>query len=198
MTMEGLRLCRQQTTFPPVPKEKNRVRQLTTAKTAENGEVSTPTDNRKIRRTPVMITRENKQILDYILKGASHEQIMKWIGLNEKNYWKRIAAIRKRDMELTKAEQTPEAHAFLYKRTQQKFYHLESMAIQIAESKYERAGDRIEAMKFLRQLTIDQYSIFIYGPHYFLTRNQGQGAPAINVDDVDDDLGLNDESKRAF
>ena len=168
---------------------------------SEGEEPRTPTDNgnnSRKRRTPVMITRENKQILDYILKGASHEQIMKWIGLNEKNYWKRIAAIRKRDMELTKAEQTPEAHAFLYKRTQQKFYHLESMAIQIAESKYERAGDRIEAMKFLRQLTIDQYSIFIYGPHYFLTSNQGQGAPAINVDDVDDDLGLNDESKRAF
>jgi hypothetical protein len=35
---------------------------------------------------------------------------MKWVGLNEKNYWKRIAAIRKMDMELTKAEQTPEAH----------------------------------------------------------------------------------------
>jgi hypothetical protein len=38
-------------------------------------------------------------ILDYILKGATHGQIMKWIGLNEKNYWKRIAAIRKRDVE---------------------------------------------------------------------------------------------------
>ena len=94
----------------------------------------------KIRRTRIMIARENKQILDYIVKGASHEQIMKWIGLKEKNYWRRIAAIRKRDMELTKAEQTPEAHAFLYKRTQQKFYQLESITMQIAESKYERAG----------------------------------------------------------
>ena len=76
----------------------------------------------KIRRTRVMIARENKQILDYFVKGATHEQIMKWIGLKEKNYWKRIAAIRKRDLELTKAEQTPEAHAFLYKRMEQKFY----------------------------------------------------------------------------
>ena len=59
-----------------------------------------------------MIARENQQILDYIVKGATHEQIMKWIGLKEKNYWKRIAAIRKRDLELTKAEQTPEAQAF--------------------------------------------------------------------------------------
>ena len=73
-----------------------------------------------------MITNENRQILDYIVKGATHEQIMKWIGLNEKNYWKRIAAIRKRDMELTKAEQTPEAHAFLYKRTETKFHYLDS------------------------------------------------------------------------
>ena len=50
-----------------------------------------------------MIARENKQILDYIVKGATHEQIMKWVGLSEKNYWKRIAAIRKMDMELTKS-----------------------------------------------------------------------------------------------
>lgn len=52
---------------------------------------------------------------------------MKWVDLGEKNYWKRIAAIRKRDMELTKAEQTPEAHAFLYKRTEEKLHNLEVM-----------------------------------------------------------------------
>ncbi|MGB7661277.1 MAG: hypothetical protein WBL67_00920 [Nitrososphaeraceae archaeon] len=39
----------------------------------------------RIRRTKVMIANENKQILDYIVKGATHEQIMRWIGLNEKN-----------------------------------------------------------------------------------------------------------------
>ena len=99
-----------------------------------------------------MIARENEQILDYIIKGATHEQIMKWIGLGEKNYWKRIAAIRKRDIELTKAEQTPEAHAFLYKRTEEKFPHLETMTMQIAESKDEQTRDKIEAMRFLRQL----------------------------------------------
>ena len=49
-----------------------------------------------------MVALENKQILDYIIRGATHEQIMKWVSLSEKNYWKRIAAIRKRDMELTK------------------------------------------------------------------------------------------------
>ena len=75
----------------------------------EEGEVKSTVN--KVRRTRVMIARENQQILDYILKGATHEQIMKWIGLKEKNYWRRIAAIRKRDLELTKAEQTPEADA---------------------------------------------------------------------------------------
>ena len=118
-----------------------------------------------------MIALENKQILDYIVKGATHEQIMKWIGLGEKNYWKRIAAIRKRDMELTKAEQTPEAHAFLYKRTEEKLHNLEQMTLQIAESETEQAKDRIEAMHFLRQLFVDQYSLFMYGPSHFLTRD---------------------------
>jgi hypothetical protein len=37
----------------------------------------------RIRRTKAIIARENKQILDYIIKGATHEQIMKWIGLSE-------------------------------------------------------------------------------------------------------------------
>ena len=60
-----------------------------------------------------MIAHENKQILDYITKGAMHEQVMKRVGLGEKNYWKRIAAVRKKDMELTKAEQTPEAQSAL-------------------------------------------------------------------------------------
>jgi hypothetical protein len=125
----------------------------------------------RIRRTKLTIARENKQILDYIVKGVTHQDIMKWVGLNEKNYWKRIAAIRKRDMELTKAEQTPEAHAFLYKRTEEKFHNLESMTMQIIESKTEQARDRIEAMKFLRQLYLDQYSLFLYGPSQFLTRD---------------------------
>jgi hypothetical protein len=125
----------------------------------------------RIRRTKVMIVNENTQILDYFVKGATHEQIMKWIGLNEKNYWKRIAAIRKRDMELTKAEQTPEAHASLFKRTEAKFHYLESMTVQIAESETEQTRDRIEAMRFLRRLYVDQYSLFLYGPSQFLTRD---------------------------
>ena len=124
----------------------------------------------RIRRTKVMIVNENKQILE-LVKGATHEQIMKWIGLNEKNYWKRIAAIRKRDMELTKAEQTPEAHASLYKWTEAKFHYLESMTVQIAESETEQTRDRIEAMRFLRRLYVDQYSLFLYGPSQFLTRD---------------------------
>ena len=128
---------------------------------------SSSSGNRKIRRSRPMIARENQQILDYFVKGATHEQIMKWIGLKEKNYWKRIAAIRKRDMELTKAEQTPEAHAFLYKRMEQKFCHLESMTVEIAESKNEEARDRIEAMKFLRQLAVDQVQPIHVGAFQF-------------------------------
>jgi hypothetical protein len=118
-----------------------------------------------------MIALENKQILDYIVKGATHKQIMRWVGLGEKNYWKRIAAIRKRDMELTKAEQTPEANAFLYKRTEEKFHNLEAMTLQITESEAEQAKDRLEAIRFLRQLYRDQYSLFMYGPSQFLTRD---------------------------
>lgn len=44
----------------------------------------------------VLPLAENKQILDYLVKGATHDQIRKWIGHSERNYWKRIAAIRKR------------------------------------------------------------------------------------------------------
>ena len=121
---------------------------MSTTENISEEEVGKPS---RIRRTKIMIARENKQILDYIVKGATHEQIMKWVGLSEKNYWKRIVTIRKRDMELTKVEQTPEAHAFLYKRTKEKFCHLESMTMQIAESKNEQARDKIEAMRFLRQ-----------------------------------------------
>jgi hypothetical protein len=74
-------------------------------------------------------------------------------------------------MELTKAEQTPKAHAFLYKRTEEKLHNLEAMTLQIAESENEQAKDRIEAMRFLRQLCVDQYSLFLYGPSQFLTRD---------------------------
>lgn len=35
-----------------------------------------------------MIARENKQILDYIIGGATHDQIRKWVALSERNYWK--------------------------------------------------------------------------------------------------------------
>jgi hypothetical protein len=67
------------------------------------------------RRTKFMIAQENNQILDYICAAQDHDQIRRRVGLSERNYWKRIAAIRKRDLELTKAQQTPEAHAFLYR-----------------------------------------------------------------------------------
>ena len=43
-------------------------------------------------------------------------------------------------MELTKAEQTPEAHVFLYTRTAAKFHTLEVMTMKIAETETEQAG----------------------------------------------------------
>jgi hypothetical protein len=127
-----------------------------------------------------MIARENRQILEYIIGGATHDQIRKWVGLNEKNYWKRIASIRKRDLELTKAEQTPEAHAFLYKRTDEKLHNLEVMTMEIVESDSTQAKDKLVAMGFLRQLYEDEYSLFLYGPSQFLTRDiiSGEGSMA--------------------
>jgi hypothetical protein len=141
---------------------------LSATENISEDEVNKPS---RIRRTKVMIARENEQILDYIVKGATHQQIMKWVGLSEKNYWKRIASIRKRDLELTKAEQTPEAHAFLYKRTGEKLHNLEVMTMEIVESKSVQPKDKLVAMEFLRQLYEDEYSLFLYGPSQFLTRD---------------------------
>jgi hypothetical protein len=45
------------------------------------------------------------------------------------------------------------------------------MTLQIADSQTEQAKDRIEAMRFLRQLFVDQYSLFLYGPSQSLTRD---------------------------
>ena len=127
------------------------------------------------RRTKFMIAQENKQILDYICKGYSHAEIRRMVNLQEKNYWKRIAAIRKLDLQITKAEQTPEAHAFLYKRTEEKLHHLEVMAMEIVESKSVQAKDKLVAMEFLRQLYEDEYSLFLYGPSQFLVKEPGAG-----------------------
>ena len=95
--------------------------------------------------------------------------------MQEKNYWKRIAAIRKQDYQITKAEQTPEAHAFLYKRTEEKLHRLEVMAMEIVESKSVQAKDKLAAMEFLRDLYTDEYSLFLYGRSQFLVMEPGAG-----------------------
>jgi hypothetical protein len=123
-----------------------------------------------------MIAQENKQILDAICAGQDHDQIRRRVGLSERNYWKRIAAIRKRDLELTKAEQTPEAHAFLYRRTDEKFHRLEVMALEIAESKTGTVRDRLDAMRFLVQ--IYEMSLFLYGPSHFLVKDAASASAA--------------------
>jgi hypothetical protein len=48
------------------------------------------------RRTKFMIAQKNNQILDYIYAAQDHDQIRRRAGLSERNYWKRIAAVRKR------------------------------------------------------------------------------------------------------
>ena len=73
--------------------------------------------------------------------------------------------IRKRDLELTKAEQTPEAHAFMFKRTDEKLHHLELIATQFAESKTGSVRDRLEAMRFLLQRHDIITSVKNYCPH---------------------------------
>lgn len=123
---------------------------------------------------------------------------MKWVGLNEKNYWKRIAAIRKRDMEMTIAEQTPESHAFLYKRTEEKLHNLEAMTMEIVESKSVQPKDKLVAMEFLRQLYEDEYSLFLYGPSQFLTRdiNGGSSGMADNLGSFGLRKTNNDEAEK--
>ena len=68
---------------------------------------------------------------------------------------------------MTKAEQTPEAHAFLYKITDEKLHNLEVMSMEIVESKSVQPKDKLVAMEFLRQLYEDEYSLFLYGPSHF-------------------------------
>ena len=137
------------------------------------------------RRTKFMVAQENKQILDYIISGATHEQIRKWIGLSKKNYRKRIAVIRKRDLELTKAEQTPEAHAFLYRRMDEKFHRLKVMTLQIADSKTAQVRDKLEAMRFLVQIYEDEFSLFLYGPLHFLVKDAGAPPAAAGGSNAD-------------
>ena len=96
---------------------------------------------------------------------------MKWVGLNEKNYWKRIQAIRERDLELTISEQTPESHAFIFKRTQEKIQNLEFLTMQIIQSMGEQTKDKLTAMDFLRRLYIDELSMFWHGAFNFLERD---------------------------
>ena len=77
------------------------------------------------------------------------------------------------------------------------------MTMQIAESKTEQARDRIEAMRFLRQLYEDQYSLFMYGPSQFLTRDKeklekGQRALSSIGRERLPNEGEEDDSNRVF
>jgi hypothetical protein len=76
---------------------------------------------------------------------------------------------------LTKAEQRSEAHAFLYKRTDEKLHKLEVMAMEIAKSKTVQARDQLEDMRFLRTLYEDELSLFWFGPSHLLVKDAGTG-----------------------
>jgi hypothetical protein len=135
----------------------------------------------RLRRTRLTIAQENKLILDYLVKGYTHDQIRRFVGLNEKNYWKRIAAIRKRDLEITKKEQTPEAHAFMFQRTEEKLHNLEVMTMEMASDKRISVRDRIEAMHFLRQIYEDELAVFLSGPSDYLIKTAGSGTTCAEV-----------------
>jgi hypothetical protein len=124
----------------------------------------------RLRRTRLIIAQENKQILDYLVKGYTHDQIRRSVNLNEKNYWKRIAAIRKRDLEIVRREQTPESFAFAFKRTEEKLHNLEIIGMEMATDNRTSVRDRIEAMHFLRQIYEDELSIFLHGPSNYLVK----------------------------
>lgn len=69
------------------------------------------------------------------------------------------------------AEQTPESHAFMFKRTQEKIQNLEYLTMQIIQSETEQTKDKLMAMDFVRRLYIDELSIFWNGPFKFLERD---------------------------
>jgi hypothetical protein len=121
------------------------------------------------RRTRYMIEQENKRILDYILAGASHTQVREFVGLSERQYWRRIKQIQLQDIEILEQKQTRESRAFLIERTIEKLQAYQQGALAMATNKGLKATDRIAAYQLLRQLAADEYSLEIYGASHLLT-----------------------------
>ena len=120
------------------------------------------------RRTKFMIEQENNKILEYYKSGLSHRQIIDIVGLSSRQYWKRIAKISERDMEILLLEQTKESRAFLYQRMMDKLQSYELQAQAIAHNKANKTTDRLAAFHLLRQLAADEYSLATYGPSSFI------------------------------
>jgi hypothetical protein len=62
--------------------------------------------------------------------------------------------------------------------------------MEIAESKSVHVKDKLVAMEFLRQLYEDEYSLFLYGPSQFLTKDIGANCGAGCSGGIADTLGL--------
>lgn len=120
------------------------------------------------RRTPFMIQQENDRILEYYKAGASHKQIRSFIGISERQYWKRIHQIQIQDIDALAKKQSEESKAFLHERMLEKLQAYEQGALSIATNKTYKATERIAAYQLARQLAIDQYSLEKYGVSSFI------------------------------
>ena len=122
----------------------------------------------RMRRTRFMIEEENNRILDYYRAGASHKQIQSFIGLSERQYWRRVKQIQYKDMKLLTEKQTEESRAWLHERMLEKLQAYEQGAMAIASNKTYKPSDRIAAYQLARQLAADQYSLEKYGVSSFI------------------------------
>lgn len=120
------------------------------------------------RRTKFMIEQENDRILEYYKAGASHKQIMQFVNLSERQYWRRVKQIQLKDIEICLHKQTKESRAFLHQRMIEKLQAYQQGATSIAMNKAFKPTDRLAAFQLLRQLAADEYSLETYGPASFL------------------------------
>jgi DNA-binding CsgD family transcriptional regulator len=124
--------------------------------------------NRSPRRRAVQIAAENLQIIQLTIQGLSDSEIMKKLGLTEANYRYRIRMIQAEDMERILKEQTPEANAFIYQRTLEKLSNLELNANAILKDPSTSTKDKLATMYELREIYVQETSLFLYGPSMFL------------------------------
>jgi hypothetical protein len=108
------------------------------------------------------------QVRKKAIQGLSDSEIMKKLGLTEANYRYRIRIIQAEDMERILKEQTPEAHSFIYQRTLEKLSNLELNANAILKDPSTSTKDKLATMYELREIYVQETSLFLYGPSMFL------------------------------